>query len=1154
MRREIGIIEQAGLATAVEQSADGIVITDTKGNIQYVNPAFTAMTGYTSEEAVGQNPRILKSGRQPVALYEELWNTIRCGRVWHGEMINRRKDGTFYHEEMRITPVEDSHGEIFSYIAIKHDVTEQRAAEEAQRFLAAIVESSKDAIIPFTPEGIILTWNRGAEILFGYSAGEAIGKHVSMLMVPERVPGLAYITDQVLQGHAISQYEGLCRRKDGRKFDVSLTASPIKDSAGEVTAISTIVRDISERHEAEQDRAFLASIVESSDDAILGVDLDGTIVSWNHGAKALFGYSSQEIIGKNAVILAPPGCCDEVHQDLDRIKKGFTINSFETVRQGKDGRKIDVSLSISPIRNPAGEVVGASGIARDISKRLLDERKLREGAERFRGVFEHAPVGICVTGLDDRFIQVNAAYCRMLGYSEQELLETTWRELTPLDDWEGSQRMREQLQSEPGGCLETEKRYIHRTGKMVWTRMRMAVVQDSGGSPSCFVVHVEDITEHKQAEQALQSSEEKFRQVAENIHEVFWMMPPAADQFLYVSPAYEQIWGRSCDSVYQNAASRLEAIHPDDLERYRLLFARQMQGEPVESEYRIRTPDGQKKWIRSRAFPIRDQAGQIIRVAGIAEEITERKRYEAELIHAREGADAANRAKSGFLANMSHEIRTPMNGVIGMTGLLLDSDLSSKQRHYTEVIDSSAQSLLQLINDILDFSKIEAGKLEIEMLDFNLRALVDDFAHVMAGCASEKQLEFVCAVAPDVPVLLQGDPGRLRQVLVNMVGNAIKFTHHGEIVAQVSLISDSQTEAVLRFAVRDTGIGIPQDKQQLIFNSFTQADSSTTREYGGTGLGLAISKQLVEFMGGEIGVESKPGEGSEFWFTIPLAKQLETGPLETPSERVQGTRILVVDDNATNREVLTAQLQSWGARVAAVEDGSKALACLRKAVDAGDRFQVAVLDMMMPGMDGETLGRAILSDDTLKSTRLLMMTSIGQREDAHRFKEIGFAAYLIKPVRQSDLLAYLVAALTGEQPHEVCAPVARHRLQEARRSNARILLVEDNLTNQEVASAILQRLGWHADVSSNGRQALQALETRAYDLVLMDIQMPEMDGFEATRQIREPGSKVLDRDVPIIAMTAYAMAGDEAKCLASGMNDYIAKPIDPHILANVVGK
>ena len=357
MYRESGIIEQAGLVAAVEQTADGIVITDTDGKIQYVNPAFTAMTGYTSEEAVGQYPRILKSGLEPAEFYAELWNTIRSGRVWHGELINRRKDGTFYHEEMRITPVRDSKGEIASYIAIKHDVTERRAAEEAQRFLAAIVESSEDAIVAYTPAGIILTWNRGAETIFGYTAEEAIGKHVSMLA--ERPAGLAHFTEQVLQGKVVSQYEGLCRRKDGRTIHVSVTGSPIRNAAGEVVAISAVLRDISERQEAEQARALLASIVESSDDAIHSVSLDGTIVSWNRGAEMLFGYSRQEIIGQSAAILAPPGRGDELRQILGTVRDGFSICPFERVFLGKDGRAIDVQVSISPIRNPAGEVVGA---------------------------------------------------------------------------------------------------------------------------------------------------------------------------------------------------------------------------------------------------------------------------------------------------------------------------------------------------------------------------------------------------------------------------------------------------------------------------------------------------------------------------------------------------------------------------------------------------------------------------------------------------------------------------------------------------------------------------------------------------------------------------------------------------------------------------
>ena len=460
-----------------------------------MNPAFSAMTGYSSEEAVGQYPRVLKSGCQPAAVYEELWSTVRFGRVWHGELINRRKDGTLYTEEMRITPVLASNGEIVSFIAIKQDVTGRRAAEEAQKFLAAIVESSEDAIIANTLAGTILTWNRGAEAILGHSAGDAIGKPFAMLVAPERRSIWAHVTERVLQGNAVSQHEGVCLRKDGRRFPVSVTAYPVRSASGEVVAVSTILRDISESIEAEQTRALLASIVESSDDAIHSVRLDGTIVTWNRGAEALFGYSSQEIIGKSAAILAPPGRGDEVRQFLGTIRQGCAFSPFDTVLQGKDGRCIDISLAISPIRNPAGEVVGAAGIARDIGQRLLAERKLRESEERFRGVFEHAQGGMCVGGLDGRLIQANAAFCRMVGYSERELFDTTWMDLTHPDDRAPALQKREHLMKDPGGCVDAEMRYIHRSGNVVWTRVRVTLALDPGGNPEYFVIHVEDITE-----------------------------------------------------------------------------------------------------------------------------------------------------------------------------------------------------------------------------------------------------------------------------------------------------------------------------------------------------------------------------------------------------------------------------------------------------------------------------------------------------------------------------------------------------------------------------------------------------------------------------------------------------------------------------------
>ncbi len=927
-----------------------------------------------------------------------------------------------------------------------------------------------------------------------------------------------------------------------------------------------------------------------------------------------------------------------------------------------------------PVHADKNEVSRIVGIAEDITKRKNAERMLAEREEQFRTIFNHSPQPMALTeAASGKLIEVNDIFCKKISATKERLIGRTVTELGFYSETDRGYFVKELYEN---GTVEgLEMTFTAINGETFICRMfsRFITINDQK-----FVLTVfEDITERKIAEEQLLKQKEQFELAVNGSNDGIWDWEVETG-YLFLSHKWKEQLGYAGGELKNEVNTFSTLLHDDDKARVWNRIQDYLDGkiDNYDLEFRMIHKDGQPRWIRARGEASRNPDGKPYRMAGSHTDITDRKQREIELketenllssiidtlpgtlnvvdpnftivrvnnaayrmksagvgqtngligkkcyetfmkrespcpwckiqqvfetgesfeetttpndpreiktgkaLHillapirtedgrvkgvieyaidvtelrnAKNDAEAASKAKSEFLANMSHEIRTPMNGVIGMTGLLLDTRLTNEQRRYANTIRASGESLLDLINDILDFSKIEAGKMEMEIIDFDLRTLLDDFSETLALKAHEKDLEFICAASPAVPVFLQGDPGRLRQILMNLAGNAVKFTRKGEISVKAELESETAANAIICFSVRDTGVGIPEDRRENLFRQFTQADASISREYGGTGLGLAISKQLVEMMGGEIGVTSKAGAGSEFRFTARFQKTSKPKRrIETPSD-ICNARILVVDDNDTNREIMLEQLKSWGARADTAPDGRTALRLLHRAVEDDDPFEMAVLDMWMPELNGEETGIIIKADPRIADTKLMMMTSLGRKGDAGRLSEIGFSARLTKPVRQSELfdrISMILSEKTSRNDEDDGPGREKGRFDKI---GAQILLAEDNAVNRMVAIGILGKLGLKADTAANGAEAVEALKSTPYDLVLMDVQMPKMDGLEATRIIRSPESGVLDPGVPVVAMTAHAMEGDRQKCIRAGMNDYIAKPVSPERLADVL--
>jgi len=1176
------------LSATLLSIGDGVIACDGEGRVTSLNRAAENLTGWTDAEATGRpveevfcivHALTRENAENPVVRVLQEGKTINLAS--HTVLV--AKGGIEYHIADSCAPICDMIGSTTGAVLVFRDVTWEycRSEElrEEHRRLKEAEEVGNVGSWNYEINSGKLTWSEQTYRIYGEdpdSYDVTFDNAVTHYPEGDREAVLA------AYGRALSERGELkidhrIRTKSGSTRFVQQTAKLILSEDGTPTRMVGSVADITERKQAEEVTLWFAEeqriLLDNIQTQVWYLTDDHTYGAVNKAHAEFNGVETEDLSFKNMYDIFPKDIVEVCRQGNKVVfSTGKPMRTEEWVPHASGESRL-ISILKSPRIRADGTVEYVVCSAEDITEQRRVEEALRSSEANFRTFFSSMHDMIVVGTLEGRVLYANDALIRKLGYTLKELDTIGILGIHPQDKRkEAEEIFAAMFRGERTSCLLPVQ---SANGKLIPVETRVSFGKWDG--VDCIFGICKDLTAEKEAQQ-------RFEQLFRNNPALLALSSLPDRRFVDANEAFLKTLGYDRVEVLGKSASELR-LFPDAEEQKNVANRLADEGCVSDCELKVRAKNGMLLYGLFSGEVVSDQGREYFLTVMI--DITARKQVENELLetnrHLEEAtsrankmakqAEMANKAKSEFLATMSHEIRTPLNGVIGMTGLLLDTRLSEDQRRCAGVIKSSGESLLGLINDILDFSKIEAGKLDLEMLNFDLQSLLDDFSETMALRTYVKGLELICVADPDVPTALTGDPGRLRQILSNLAGNAIKFTQKGEVAVRVSraVNADDKTRnrespldleektVLLRFSVEDTGIGIPKEKIGKLFTKFTQLDASTTRRYGGTGLGLAISKQLAEMMGGEIGVISVEGEGSEFWFTARFELQkgvLKQIPLLLPE--LSGVHTLVVDDNATNREILLRRLLYWGMRTEEAPDGQSGLEALQRAAGRGDPFELAVIDMQMPGMDGESLGRVIKEDPILNGTRLVMLTSSGARGEAKRFQEIGFSGYAVKPIRHEELKGVLLLSLSENAAANTAIPpiATRHTAREAlpRFANraVRILLAEDNITNQQVALGILRNLGLSADAVADGREAVEAIRLLPYDLVLMDVQMPEMDGLEATRRVREMESEKNRSAIPIIAMTAHAMQGDKEMCLKAGMNGYIAKPILSRELAEIL--